>query len=91
MKCRRKPLEFEYVKFEDTAECFIKLQELGIDPVVIDYHLPENPTIEVNTPFGEEDVEVGEYIIKYAEYDNPKIRFYEVVTPEVFEAEYEIV
>lgn len=60
----KRPIPVEAVVFEDSAECFNKLQNMGLDPVRVDYTDSDNPVIMIDTLEGEHIGRVGDYIIK---------------------------
>jgi len=49
------------VQFSDTDEAVIELQNLGLDPVRIDY---KNKELIVRTPEGETRLKEGDYVVK---------------------------
>ena len=64
MKYRKKPVVIEAIQFVDTEESILKLSELGLDPVRIDYADLDNPILKIETL---EEVMIateGDYIIK---------------------------
>ena len=64
MKYRKKPIVIEAVQFVDTEESILKLSELGLDPVRIDYADPDNPILKIETLEGDMIAKKGDYIIK---------------------------
>lgn len=65
MKFRKKPVEIEAVQFQDDSESLIKLQdELGLDPLKVDYAIPDEPVLKIETLEGTMAGQVGDYIIK---------------------------
>lgn len=65
MKYRKKPVEIEAVQFQDDNESLIKLQdELGLDPLKVDYAIPDKPVLKIEALEGTMGGQVGDYIIK---------------------------
>lgn len=65
MRYRKKPIVVEAMRFEDTDECLMALSdELGLDPVRVDYADKDNPIIKINTLEGEMSGHVGDYVVK---------------------------
>lgn len=64
MKYRKKPVVVEAVQFVDTEESILKLSELGLDPVQIDYDVPDSPILKIETLEGLMIATEGDYIIK---------------------------
>lgn len=65
MLYRKKPVVIQAIRFEDTDECIMALSdELGLDPVRVDYADKDNPIIKIDTLEGEMIGRVGDYIIK---------------------------
>lgn len=64
MKYRKKPVVVEAVQFVDTEESILKLSELGLDPVRIDYADLDNPILKIETLEGVMIATEGDYIIK---------------------------
>ena len=64
MKYRKKPVVVEAVQFVDTEESILKLSELGLDPVWIDYADTDNPILKIETLEGLMIAAKGDYIIK---------------------------
>ena len=64
MKYRKKPVVVEAVQFVDTEESILKLSELGLDPVRIDYADLDNPILKIETLEGVMIAKTGDYIIK---------------------------
>jgi uncharacterized 10.3 kDa protein in GP2-GP6 intergenic region len=64
MKYRKKPVVIEAVQFVDTEESILKLSELGLDPVRIDYADLNNPILKIETLEGLMIATEGDYIIK---------------------------
>ncbi|EXG78355.1 MULTISPECIES: Thoeris anti-defense Tad2 family protein [Cloacibacillus] len=60
----KRPVVVEAVKFEDSTECFDKLQALGLDPVRVNYADKDNPVIKIDTLEGEMTGQVGDYVIR---------------------------
>lgn len=86
MRYRKKPLVIEAVKFEDTDECLMALSDdLGLDPVRVDYADRDNPIIKIDTLEGEMTGRVGDYVIK-----GIRGEFY-LCKADIFEATYEAV
>lgn len=67
MKYRKKPVVVEAVQFADTEESILKLSELGLDPVRIDYADLDNPILKIETLEGVMIATEGDYIIKGAQ------------------------
>ncbi|MDO5116375.1 MAG: hypothetical protein Q4D58_09795 [Synergistaceae bacterium] len=63
MKYTKRPVEIEAVRFEDSVECFDKLQALGLDPARIGRDV-EPPVLRIDTLEGEMTAQLGDYIIK---------------------------
>ena len=83
MKYRKKPVVIEAVQFVDTEESILKLSELGLDPVRIDYADLNNPVLKIETLEGLMIATEGDYIIK-----GVKGEFYPC-KPDIFEETYE--
>lgn len=64
MKYRKKPVVVEAVQFTDTEESILKLSELGLDPVRIDYADTDNPILKIKTLEGLMIAVEDDYIIK---------------------------
>ena len=64
MTSRKKPVVVEAVQFVDTEESILKLSELGLDPVKIDYDVPDSPILKIETLEGLMIATEGDYIIK---------------------------
>lgn len=64
MKYKKKPVVVEAVQFTDTEESILKLSELGLDPVRIDYADTDNPILKIETLEGLMIAAKGDYIIK---------------------------
>lgn len=64
MKYRKKPVVVEAVQFVDTEESILKLSELELDPVRIDYADLDNPILKIETLEGLMIATEGDYIIK---------------------------
>lgn len=64
MKYRKKPVVVEAVQFVDTEESILKLSELGLDSVQIDYDVPDSPILKIETLEGMMIATEGDYIIK---------------------------
>lgn len=64
MKYRKKPVVVEAVQFTDTEESILKLSELGLDPVRIDYADTDNPILKIKTLEGLMIAVESDYIIK---------------------------
>lgn len=64
MKYRKKPVVVEAVQFVDTEESILKLSELGLDPVLIDYADADSPILKIETLEGLMIATKGDYIIK---------------------------
>ena len=64
MKYKKKPVVVEAVRFVDTEESILKLLELGLNPVQIDYDAPDNPILKIETLEGLMIATEGDYIIK---------------------------
>ena len=83
MKCRKKPVVIEAVQFVDTEESILKLSELGLDPVRIDYADLDNPILKIETLEGLMIATEVDYIIKGVQGE-----FYPC-KPEIFKETYE--
>ena len=83
MKYRKKPVVIEAVQFVDTEESILKLSELGLDPVRIDYADLDNPILKIETLEGLMVATEGDYIIKGVQGE-----FYPC-KPDIFEETYE--
>lgn len=59
----KRPVVVEAVKFEDSTECFDKLQALGLDPVRIGYDV-KPPVLRIDTLEGEMTAQLGDYVIR---------------------------
>lgn len=64
MKYRKKPVVVEAVRFVDAEESILKLSELGLDPVWIDYADTDSPILKIETLEGLMIATEGDYIIK---------------------------
>ena len=64
MKYRKKSVVIEAVPFVNTEESILKLSELGLDPVRIDYADLDNPILKIETLEGLMVATEGDYIIK---------------------------
>ena len=64
MKYQKKPVVVEAVQFVDTEESILKLSELGLDPVQIDYADADSPILKIETLEGLMIATKGDYIIK---------------------------
>ena len=64
MKYKKKPVVVEAVQFVDTEESILKLSELGLDPVRIDYADEDSPILKIKTLEGLMIATKGDYIIK---------------------------
>lgn len=83
MKYRKKPVVVEAVRFVDTEESILKLLELGLNPVKIDYADADNPILKIETLEGLMIATKGDYIIKGAQGE-----FYPC-KPDIFAETYE--
>ena len=83
MKYRKKPVVIEAVQFVDTEESILKLSELGLDPVRIDYADLDNPILKIETLEGVMIATEGDYIIKGVQGE-----FY-TCKPDIFSETYE--
>ena len=83
MKYRKKPVVIEAVQFVDTEESILKLSELGLDPVRIDYTDLDNPILKIETLEGLMIATEVDYIIKGVQGE-----FYPC-KPEIFKETYE--
>lgn len=83
MKYRKKPVVIEAVQFTDTEESILKLSELGLDPVRIDYADTDSPILKIETLEGLMIAAKGDYIIK-----GVKGEFYPC-KPDIFAETYE--
>lgn len=82
-KFRKKPVEIEAIRFEDSVECLHDLSEAGLDPVRVDYTDPNNPLLPIETLEGTMFARIGDFIIK-----GVKGEFYPC-KPDIFAAAYE--
>ena len=64
MKYRKKPVVIEAVRFVDTEESILKLSELGLDSIRVDYDDLDNPVLKIETLEGLMIATEGDYIIK---------------------------
>ena len=83
MKYRKKPVVVEAVQFVDTEKSILKLSELGLDPVRVDYADLDNPVLKIETLEGLMIATEGDYIIKSVQGE-----FYPC-KPDIFEQTYE--
>jgi len=83
MKYRKKPVVIEAVQFVDTEESILKLSELGLDPVRIEYGDLGNPILKIETLEGLMIATEVDYIIKGVQGE-----FYPC-KPEIFKETYE--
>ena len=83
MRYRKKPVVIEAVQFVDTDESILKLSELGLVPVRIDYADLDNPILKIETLEGMMIATEGDYIIKGVQGE-----FYPC-KPDIFEETYE--
>ena len=63
MKYRKKPVVIEAVQFEDTTECLMELDALGLG-VICDYADKDNPVLKISPLKGQMNAQVGDFIIK---------------------------
>ena len=82
-KFRKKPVEIEAIRFEDSVECLQALSEAGFGPVHVDYDDPANPVLAIETLEGVMTARLGDYIIK-----GVKGEFYPC-KPDIFQETYE--
>ncbi len=82
MKYRKKPVVIEAIQFEDTTECLMLLDDLGLG-VVVDYAAKDHPTLKIGTLEGTMIANIGDWIIK-----GIKGEFYPC-KPDIFTATYE--
>lgn len=65
MKYRKKQVIINAIQFLDDVDVMNQLQEeLGIDPVRVDYKDPKHPVLKIETLEGMMIANVGDYIIK---------------------------
>lgn len=64
MKYRKRPVVVDAVQFVDTEESILKLSELGLYPVRVDYVDLDNPILKIETLEGTMIATEGDYIIK---------------------------
>ena len=83
MKYRKKPVVIEAVQFVDTEESILKLSELGLDPVRVDYVDLDNPILKIETLEGLMIATEGDYIIKGVQGESYPCK------PDIFEETYE--
>lgn len=85
MKYRKKPVVIDAVKFLDDVDVMNRLQdELGLDPVRVDYKDSKHPVLKIETLEGMMKANVGDYIIKGVNGE-----FYPC-KPDIFEKTYEL-
>ena len=85
MKYRKKPVVVEAVQFLDTDESILKLSELGLNPVQVDYADLHNPVLKIETLEGLMVAAEGDYIIKGVQGE-----FYPC-KPDIFEQTYDVI
>ena len=83
MHYRKRPVTIKAVQFLDTPETLAELSKLGLDPVNVDYSIPNFPVLKIHTLEGVMTANVGDYIIK-----GVKGEFYPC-KPDIFEKTYE--
>lgn len=83
MHYRKRPVTIKAVQFLDDPETLAELSKLGLDPVNVDYSVPNFPVLKIHTLEGVMTVNVGDYIIK-----GVKGEFYPC-KPDIFEKTYE--
>lgn len=64
MKYRKRPVVVDAVQFVDTEESILKLSELVLYPVRVDYADLDNPILKIETLEGTMIATEGDYIIK---------------------------
>jgi hypothetical protein len=86
MKYRKKPVVVDAIQFIDDIDVMEQLQEeLGIDPVRVDYKDPKHPVLKIETLEGMMIANVGDYVIKGVNGE-----FYPC-KPDIFKKTYELV
>lgn len=84
MKYRKKPVVVEAIQFQDEVSCFEYLQDkMGLDPVKVDYKIPDKPVLKIETLEGIMIASLGDYIIKGAHGELYPCK------PDIFEETYE--
>lgn len=85
MKYRKKPVVVNAIQFLDDVDVMNQLQEeLGIDPVRVDYKYLKHPVLKIETLEGMMIANVGDYIIKGVNGE-----FYPC-KPDIFKKTYEL-
>ncbi|MEC3770735.1 hypothetical protein [Bacillus velezensis] len=82
-KYRKKPVEIEAVKFEDTAHSITDISNLAGGRTIVYSYQSEYPTLTIQTLEGEVIAQVGEYIIRGIEGELYPCN------PDIFEKTYE--
>ncbi len=88
MKYRKKPVVIEAIQFEDTTECLMLLDGLGLG-VVVDYAEKDHPTLKIGTLEGTMIANIGDWVIKEP-FPTDDRKFYPC-KPDIFAATYELV
>lgn len=83
MNYRKKPAVIQAIQYFDTVESMEGLSAFMPDPLVIDYAIPQNPVVKIQTLEGTMQAQVGDWIIK-----GVKGEFYPC-KPDIFEMTYE--
>ncbi|MEK4547346.1 hypothetical protein NYE64_13760 [Bacillus sp. FSL L8-0173] len=82
-KYRKKPVEVEAVKFEDTANSITDISNLAGGRTIVYSYQSESPTLTIQTLEGDMIAQVGDYIIRGIEGE-----LY-LRKPDIFEKTYE--
>lgn len=86
MKYRKKPVVVDVIQFFYDVDVILLLQdELGIDPVKVDYKYSKHPVLKIETLEGMMIADVGDYVIKGVNGE-----FYPC-KPDIFKKTYELV
>lgn len=65
MKYRKRSVVIEAIKFVNTVQCLVALQDtLGMDPLRVDYKDRQHPVLKITTLEGIMTAQVGDYIIR---------------------------
>lgn len=83
MHYRKRPVTIKAVQFLDSPETLAELSKLGLDPVNVDYSVPNMPILKIKTLEGVMTAIEGDYIIK-----GVKGEFYPC-KPDIFKETYE--
>ncbi|MFB3900392.1 hypothetical protein ACES2D_12790 [Bacillus amyloliquefaciens] len=83
VKYRKKPIEIEAVKFEDTAHSITDISNLAGGRTIVYSYQSEYPTLTIQTLEGDMTAQVGDYIIRGIEGELYPCN------PDIFEKTYE--